>query len=80
MKFEDIGMVTNGFNQYTSKELAQLFAENDFKKIQVFFNTSDFPVWVYNGRPDPDKFSIEKACDIIDNYKEAGLEVELINN
>jgi len=71
----DIGIVTNGFPQFTSIELARLFVETGFRQIQLFFVQKDFPVWVYNGRPDMSKLDPGRASSTISNYRKAGLEV-----
>lgn len=65
----DIGIVTNGFGHLTSSELARMLAKNGFKSLQLFFAQKDYPVFVYNGRPDQLDFA--RAAGVIANYRSA---------
>src|ERR1017187_5938718 len=68
-----LGLVTNGFSQFSNRDLAAEFAEQGVKLVQLFFVQTDSNYWRYGGRSDLPGMAPERAVEIAGIYKSAGI-------
>ena len=74
----DVGVVTRSFPQLSNRETADLLASNGFRWTELCFSQTDSKYWVYNGRSDISELTDARAREIIETYRERGVEVAAI--
>jgi sugar phosphate isomerase/epimerase len=73
-----LGLATNGFNNLTNEEMAQLAADAKLDCVQLFLCQKDSNVWRYNGRADLSALTPEACRRIADSYRRRGLDIPSI--
>jgi sugar phosphate isomerase/epimerase len=68
-----LGLVTNGFRQFSNRELAAEFAAQRIRLVQLFFVQTDSNYWRYGGRSDLPGMTPQRAAEIAGIYKSAGI-------
>ena len=73
-----LGLATNGFNNLTNDEMAQLAADAKLDCVQLFFTQKDSNYWKYN-RPVDVSAVTEAECHRIEKaYRSRGLEIQAL--
>jgi len=73
-----IGVSTLGFGEYTNRQLAQEFAAESVRTIQLFLSQSDSQYWVYSGRSDVSAITPDRAREIANEYRSVGIDIHSI--
>ena len=73
-----LGLATNGFNNLTNDETAQLAADAKLDCVQLFLCQKDSNLWRYNGRVDLSKLTPTECKRIANAYRSRGLDVPSI--
>ena len=73
-----IGVSTLGFGEYTNRQLAQEFAAENVRTIQLFLSQSDSQYWVYSGRSDVSAITPDRAREIANEYRSVGIDIHSI--
>jgi sugar phosphate isomerase/epimerase len=73
-----IGLATNGFNNLTNDEMAQLCADNKLDCVQLFLCQKDSNYWRYNGRHSPEKLTTAECQRIANAYRSRGIGIPSI--
>jgi sugar phosphate isomerase/epimerase len=68
-----LGLVTNGFREFSNRQMAAEFAAQGIKLVQLFFVQTDSNYWRYGGRSDLPGMTPERAVEIAGIYKSAGI-------
>ena len=70
-----IGLSTNDFRDHTNRSLAEELKSQRVKLIQLFFTQKDSNYWRYGQRSDLSGLTPEKAREIADTYRSAGISI-----
>ncbi len=73
-----IGLATLGFGSYSNAELAEEFAAQGTKLIQLFLVQKDSRYWRYNGRTDVSELTERRCRQIADAYRSRGIAIDSI--
>jgi sugar phosphate isomerase/epimerase len=73
-----MGVSTLGFHACTNEELAQEFAGEGVKVVQLFLNQRDSRYWQYNGRSDLSELTPERCRKIADAYRSRDIAIHSI--
>lgn len=74
----NVGVVSRSFPELTNQETAQLLQQNGFSVTELCFAAKDSRYWVYNGRSDLSSLTDEKAGEIIQCYRDHGIQIPVI--
>ncbi|MBS4199275.1 sugar phosphate isomerase/epimerase [Bacillus sp. FJAT-49732] len=74
----DVGVVSRSFPQLSNQETAMLLSEKGFKWTELCFSQTDSNYWVYNGRSDMKSLTDEESIQIVETYRNKGVEVSSI--
>ncbi|MBL0159692.1 MAG: sugar phosphate isomerase/epimerase [Bryobacterales bacterium] len=70
-----IGLSTNDFRDHTNRSLAEELKSQRVKLIQLFFTQKDSNYWRYGRRSDLSALSVERAKEIAETYRAAGITI-----
>ena len=73
-----LGLATNGFNNLTNDEMAQLAADAKLDCVQMFLCMKDSNYWRYNGRADLSKLTPAECRRIANAYRSRGIDIPSI--
>lgn len=73
-----LGLATNGFNQLTNEEMAQLAAGAGLQCVQLFFTQKDSNYWRYNQPVDVSAVTEAEWHRIAGAYRSRGLEIQAL--
>ena len=70
-----IGLSTNDFHDHTNRSLAEELKSQQVKVVQLFFTQKDSNYWRYGQRSDLSKLTPDRAKEIADSYRSAGMSI-----
>jgi sugar phosphate isomerase/epimerase len=73
-----IGIATTNFRTQTNQQLADEFAREGLRTIQLFLTQTDSNYWKYNGRSDLADLTDERCKAIAGAYRSAGIAIHSI--
>lgn len=73
-----LGVATNGFNNLTNDEMAQLAADAKLSCVQLFFTQKDSNYWRYNTPVDVSAVTEAECHRIATAYRSRGLEIQAL--
>lgn len=73
-----LGLATNGFNQLTNDEMAQLAADAKLDCVQLFFTQKDSNYWKYNQPVDVSAVTESECHRIAHAYRSRGLDIQAL--
>lgn len=73
-----LGVATNGFNNLTNDEMAQLAADAKLQCVQLFFTQKDSNYWRYNTPVDVSAVTEAECHRIATAYRSRGLEIQAL--
>lgn len=73
-----LGLATNGFNDLTNDEMAQLAADAKLQCVQLFFTQKDSNYWKYNQPVDLSAVNEAECRRIAHAYRSRGLEIQAL--
>jgi sugar phosphate isomerase/epimerase len=73
-----LGLATNGFNNLTNDEMAQLAADAKLDCVQLFFTQKDSNYWRYNKPVDVSAVTEAECHRIAKAYRGRGLEIQAL--
>ena len=74
----DLGVVSRSFPDLNNREIAEFLGKNDFRWTELCFASKDANYWNYNGRSDLSSLSDDRARELIEDYRDNGVEVPVI--
>jgi sugar phosphate isomerase/epimerase len=74
----DVGVVSRSFPHLSNRETAELLARNGFRWTELCYKQTDSDYWVYNGRSDLSDMTDDRVEQIVETYRNAGVQVTSI--
>ncbi len=74
----ELGLSTNDFRDHTNRSLADELKSQNVKVIQLFFTQKDSNYWRYGQRSDLSALTPERAKEIADTYRSAGISIHAL--
>ena len=74
----ELGLATNGFNDLTNDEMAQLAADSALDCVQLFLCMKDSNYWKYNGRAGLSDLTPSECRRIANAYRSRGVDIPSI--
>src|SRR5690625_3159766 len=74
----NLGVVSRSFPELSNEEVAKQLSSNHFQSTELCFSQTDSNYWVYNGRSELSDLSNEKSKEIVETYRQQGIEVTAI--